>query len=333
MNLVGEHQSAARFHLWASKAILRRKDVVLRAARKTESGLPFLNGDILHTRYTLEGDEATEEWQNFQLDGFGSWLWALAHHLEMSGETSLLEEAAESVALVVRYLSASWKLPNSDCWEEHPDELHPHTLAALYGGLRAAERLAAQYGLASAQVETGLPERLRSYVLDHGVLARHLVKSFSAPEEPGAMGRKCVDQVDASLLGFSTPYGLLTPEDPIMRRTVERIERDLHCRGGGVHRYLGDSYYGGGEWVLLAAWLGWYYTEAGERDNARELRHWVEAQADAEGRLPEQVSAHLLAAQHYDPWVRRWGPVAKPLLWSHAMYLILRHALESPTSL
>jgi hypothetical protein len=27
-----------------------------------------------------------------------------------------------------------------------------------------------------------------------------------------------------------------------------------------------------------------------------------------------------------DPWVRRWGPVATPLLWSHAMQLIAEAA-------
>ncbi len=26
------------------------------------------------------------------------------------------------------------------------------------------------------------------------------------------------------------------------------------------------------------------------------------------------------------PWVERWGPVATPLLWSHAMYLIMEEA-------
>jgi hypothetical protein len=27
-----------------------------------------------------------------------------------------------------------------------------------------------------------------------------------------------------------------------------------------------------------------------------------------------------------EPWVRRWGSVATPLLWSHAMYLIAETA-------
>jgi GH15 family glucan-1,4-alpha-glucosidase len=190
--------------------------------------------------------------------------------------------------------------------------------------------MATRYGVARAQVETGLPERIRTYLLNNGVLDGHLVKRFQAPGEPAATRQAPVEQVDASLLGLSVPYRVLSPGDPIMRQTVERIEEDLHCRGGGVHRYTDDTYYGGGEWVLLAAWLGWYYTKAGERDNAGELQRWIEAQADADGCLPEQVSAHLLAPEHCGPWVERWGPVAKPLLWSHAMYLILHHALEYP---
>jgi hypothetical protein len=28
------------------------------------------------------------------------------------------------------------------------------------------------------------------------------------------------------------------------------------------------------------------------------------------------------------PWIERWGQVASPLLWSHAMYLIAEHELR-----
>jgi GH15 family glucan-1,4-alpha-glucosidase len=94
-----------------------------------------------------------------------------------------------------------------------------------------------------------------------------------------------------------------------------------------VHRYLADTYYGGGEWLLLSAWLGWYYAEQGQREKAVSLLRWIEAQADDEGNLPEQVSTHVLAPQCLATWKARWGPIASPLLWSHAMYLILRRAL------
>ncbi len=79
--------------------------------------------------------------------------------------------------------------------------------------------------------------------------------------------------------------------------------------------------------MLLAALLGWHYLASARRAEAVDQLQWVASQADAESRLPEQVSDHLLAPEHYQPWVDRWGPPAKPLLWSHAMYLTL--ALEA----
>jgi GH15 family glucan-1,4-alpha-glucosidase len=41
------------------------------------------------------------------------------------------------------------------------------------------------------------------------------------------------------------------------------------------------------------------------------------------GELPEQTSTHLLAPEHEQEWIGRWGPSACPLLWSHAMYVTL----------
>lgn len=78
MDLAGEKQSAARFHDWAVKVILRRENLIQRAISKVRSGQPLEAEDQLHTRYTLEGEDGTrEEWPNYQLDGLGTWLWAL----------------------------------------------------------------------------------------------------------------------------------------------------------------------------------------------------------------------------------------------------------------
>jgi GH15 family glucan-1,4-alpha-glucosidase len=134
--------------------------------------------------------------------------------------------------------------------------------------------------------------------------------------------------VDASLVGLCTPYQVFQPEDTIFKSTMAAIEQTIHRPEGGVYRYLGDTYYGGGEWVLLAAWMGWHYARAGKLDSARALREWVESQADGEGLLPEQVNEHTLAPQYYDPWLKKWGSVATPLLWSHAMYILLVNATQ-----
>ena len=87
--------------------------------------------------------------------------------------------------------------------------------------------------------------------------------------------------------------------------------------GGGVHRHLEDTYYGGGEWLLLTALLG-----LADPARAAECLAWIEAHERPEG-LPEQSQDHLLHPGSYEPWVEKWGPPPSPLLWSHAMYLTL----------
>jgi GH15 family glucan-1,4-alpha-glucosidase len=131
------------------------------------------------------------------------------------------------------------------------------------------------------------------------------------------------ERVDASLVALVTPLRLAAPE-----RVLPAVERELVSPGGGVHRHGEDSYYGGGEWLLLTALLGWAHAEAGDRDRARAALEWVAAHAAAGGELPEQAQDHLLAPDGYDTWVERWGPPPSPLLWSHAMFLDLALALD-----
>ncbi|MBA2460748.1 MAG: hypothetical protein H0V45_03105 [Actinobacteria bacterium] len=94
--------------------------------------------------------------------------------------------------------------------------------------------------------------------------------------------------------------------------------------GGGVHRHLDDGYYGGGEWLLLTAMLG-----LAEPDRAEDCVVWIAAHATPEGLLPEQAQDHLLAPEHYERWVAKWGPPPCPLLWSHAMFLTLDQAVRN----
>lgn len=134
------------------------------------------------------------------------------------------------------------------------------------------------------------------------------------------------DRVDASLLSIALPFNLVSMDDPVMRRTVEVIRQDLRGATGGIYRYLGDTYFGGGEWILLTAWLGWYDAIIGNRQQCESSRDWVVARANTSLELPEQTTDGVQEPTMIEPWVRRWGPVATPLLWSHAMYLLLSEA-------
>lgn len=120
------------------------------------------------------------------------------------------------------------------------------------------------------------------------------------------------DRMDASLLVL-----------PFLGFALPQPVGELVSPGGGVWRYPGDEYYGGGEWLLLTAMWGLCF-EA----HAAECLDWIAAHASADGSLPEQVQDHLQRPESYQPWVEKWGPPPSPLLWSHAMYLDLARVLQ-----
>jgi GH15 family glucan-1,4-alpha-glucosidase len=309
MDLVGRHDSAARFHAWATRTILAHRDAVRRGLDKARRGLPLAPGEYIHTRYHLDGVVETDgEWPNFQLDGLGTWLWSLSEHLRLTGH-ALSDEQQRAVELCVDYLIALWDRPCYDCWEERPESLHTYTLGALHRGLACFADIRSSAPHAAARIKETLQAR--------SVLNGHFIKDLDG-----------ADEVDGNLVALAMPHALVAPHDPLMRATISRIESDLRCGDGGVHRYAADAYYGGGEWVLLTAWLGWYYAEVGEVDRARQLQKWIGAQADEQGHMPEQVAAHLNRPAHLGEWRARWGESARPLLWSHAAYIILHDVIR-----
>ena len=139
MDRVGETESAEKFYRWVGRTIRRYSGKVDILEGQLRAGkIPDRSG-ILNTRFTVEGFEETEdnEWGNFQVDGYGSWLWGLAQHVKITGRFTLLEELSESIETTLRYIQLVWQLPNYDCWEEHPEYLHPYSLTTLYGGFAA----------------------------------------------------------------------------------------------------------------------------------------------------------------------------------------------------
>ena len=278
MSRAGHGASAEAFFRWCTAVLVARSAKIDSLIRRHRAGETIAEDEFLHARYTTDGQEVAATWWNFQLDGYGTWLWALAAHLR-------------------------------------PGELS--TLAPLYAGLLAATALDV------------LPDDLCQQALG---VARHIRETvLSAGRRDGRLAKWLGgDAVDASLIACGIPFGLVDPADPLMTGTIQAIESTL--AHGGVHRYLQDTYYGGGEWPLLAALLGWHYATVGRLDEAHAQLAWIVQHASGEGDLSEQVADHLLAPSALPNWVERWGPVASPLLWSHAMFLTLALELRVVTA-
>ena len=111
-----------------------------------------------------------------------------------------------------------------------------------------------------------------------------------------------------------------------MVHTIQAIENDI--KHGGIQRYLEDRYYGGGEWLILTAWYGLAQNELGNKEEAQRCLAWIASKADELGRLPEQVADHLREPSEYARWTLEHGEPAHPLLWSHAMFLVLSDRLR-----
>jgi isomaltose glucohydrolase len=308
MDLHRRRESALAFHRFVSSSVLAHRDLF-----KTSAACNLPIGDMPPARYMLDGrmeDGADGPWPNFQLDGYGTWLWVLRDH-ERRGD-KLGPDDRVAAEIVSGYLQRAATLPCYDCWEEFGDRRHTSTLASVIAGLRAAAELLGDDGASHAA--DSLIERL---------LERHVFDgSFIKFEGSSA--------VDGSLLWLALPFGVVDAHDALMVRTAARVSHELVGPTGGVRRYLGDRFYGGGEWILLTAWLAWYRTVTGRGKDAARLRAWIESSATPAGHLPEQRTEAAQYPEMVMPWVERWGPVATPLLWSHAMYLVLKANLDCP---
>lgn len=310
MDCVGEHASATAFHRWVAKTLMRYETQVTSLIGKVNQKVKLAESDYLPTRFTLDSDLGAEDWPNFQLDGYGAWLWGAVEHCKHHN-TSLWTEIRPAIVLTVKYLSALWQSPNYDCWEEFRDKIHIATLGALYGGINAVAHFDNEI------VPPDLVANIRHYILKNGVSDEgHFIKFIGNPN------------VDASLLWVAVPFDVVDVNNNHFQNTVEKIEQDIQSPTGGVYRYQKDTYFGGGEWLLLTCWLAWVYLELDRVADAQQLIKWVESQANPNGDMPEQVAHHLLDESYYQGWVDQWGESACPLLWSHAMYLIVVTAME-----
>ncbi|MBO3749306.1 hypothetical protein J5X84_24775 [Streptosporangiaceae bacterium NEAU-GS5] len=304
--------SATAFHAWCARVVTARARQVESLVARAGRGQAVPVAEMLPTRFTLDGGVGADEWWDHQLDGYGTWLWAAGQHVLRHG--THVEGLADGVRVAARYLAAFWDQPCYDWWEEHVDQRHVATLGAIHAGLRAARDLGV-LDRATSEAVTAAIEGIEALITAEGVAdAGHLRKWLGS------------DAVDGSLLACVTPFGLYPAGHRVAAVTVAEVERQLAV-DGGVHRYLADTFYGGGRWILLSGFLGWNHARAGRPEAALRYLEWMAAQATEQGELPEQVSGALLAPERYQEWVGRWGSVATPLLWSHGMYLILADEL------
>ncbi|MEX1078801.1 MAG: glycoside hydrolase family 15 protein [Homoserinimonas sp.] len=307
MSAAGAVDSASLFFDWCSGILISRREQVVRIARRAAEGDPVPDLEMLPTRFTFDGGDGADDWWDFQLDGYGTWLWAVAEHSARHGVD--LERWRDAIALTVDYLLSSWDRPCFDWWEENPTQVHVSTLGCIAAGLRAVADSGILDSAQSARAADSARDA-QQLILDRGQSNGHLVKWLGA------------STVDASLIAVLYPLEVIAPTSELGLSTIAAVDAQLNA-AGGVHRYLDDTFYGGGQWPLLSCLLGLAFSASGRTAQATEQLQWAASTVDEAGDMPEQVGLHLLDHTMTAEWVERWGPVASPLLWTHAMYVRL----------
>ena len=280
-------------------------------------------------------------WGN-QIDETGSVLWGMWQHYRQTGDEEFLQKIWPSLEQGVNYLcdkidpKTNLPTPSFDLWEERVGE-HAYSSAAVAAGFVGAAEIAARlnHNELSAQwkdtadrIKKGIGDNLWSE--EQGYFLRTVMKMVGHDEYCRCQnaGKKAgvsddgggtrsyyvwADEiVDASVLGLVYPYGILSPHDPRVLKTVQAIENRLTAPGvGGIKRYENDHYIGGNPWIITTLWLALYYITAGSRERAEFYLKWVEDHQTELGYLSEQISKESGRPN----WVI-------PLTWSHAMYIL-----------
>lgn len=308
LDRAGEYEASARYHAWVSDAIGGISGIIDDVINGMVAGVPLDSTIMPPARFALDGTSVIDDWPNFQIDGYGTWLWSLGQHLIESGQIELQKEWRSSVARAARYLATFALSPCYDVWEENGSAVHTSTLACVYGGLSTAARLLDDPGLLAAA--TVVKSRVRDAAFN-GVYVKSSENS----------------DVDASELWLLAPFHAVDAADQIFLETVSTIEERLTL-DGGIRRYSTDVYFGSGAWPVLTASLGWHAVATGDLERAKQCLAWVAARIGADGLLGEQYGGEDRDPTHYDEWVARWGHPAKNLTWSYAMYIVLFLAID-----
>lgn len=286
-----------------SLSILNMNDLVSNFYNKWATKAQLENG-LFEQRYYVNG-ELAPSW-GVQIDETASILLGIYEYGKCRPLEKLIVKASKAL---IDFLDEDFKSKACfDLWEERKGS-HLYTTASIYEALKASRVMLLKIGRGKnkeliANIEKVLPKILtsiRKNFVKNGIFVRSIDN----------------EQCDISLLGLVVPFNVLDINNPIMKNTVQEIEKRLKCSNGGYMRYEGDNYIGGNAWIISSLWLSMYYIKIGNKDKAKELFDWVTNHSDCMEFLPEQIERD----GHNTAWIVQ-------LAWSHAMYVIVADMLK-----
>lgn len=244
--------------------IIKRYETILDGTTYPEQG-----SELLHPRFTVEGETVPGYWSNKQHDAVGALLFGTGqlHAIDESYVTASMKELCQKL---VNYLERCryWEDTDNGMWEEDPPVLHASSLGACIRGIEMVSSFCKYDKQAHEKAKTTLEELLPR-------------ESELHPE-------------DMAQLSLVWPYGYKL--DDVVAAVEKRLLKDK-----GVIRFVGDLYESNDgnepQWVLGIPWLGIAHHELGNLDQAAEYLKQTEDLYTDHG-LPESYIAENEACVH-----------------------------------
>lgn len=216
-----------------------------------------------------------------QPDALSSLIFWIYNHYTITKDRAFLSKSWDSVrkimAQIEKQTSVKAGIVMPALWEEKL-EIGYHSIAGIYAAFDLGSKIAGALGDDHYErVWREAAEKVR----DSRKSCSH--ETFHASYRDRG--------VEASLLSLAIPFGMVEPWDEKMRKTVEKIEKELWSDG---LKKDGKSEKSSG----YTSWLAWYYKKTGNMKKHRHALSWVERNI-----ADENASGDYSA-------------------WSHAMHLI-----------
>lgn len=266
----------------------------------------------------------------YQIDETASVIYGVFKHYEKTKNVKFLKDNLKMLEKASKFLQQyvediiggkNEMHVSYDLWEMH-EGIHLYSISSIYA---AFDAMIKTYEVIEENSEEGSINRLKQEniakqkeilqkLIDE--IKEYVMKTFY-DENMNCFRRNNQDtKTDISILGATTPFGLISPKEKKMVNTVEKINLTLRTYTGGYKRFEEDHYRNGNPWLIATLWMALYYIEIKEYKKAKECMDFVVASSTKHGFLAEQVDNNTMESN----WVIGLG-------WSHAMFVIVLEKL------
>ena len=205
-----------------------------------------------------------------------------------------------------------------DLWEMN-EGVHLYSISAIYGAFNAMIKIYNELGDSFSNnrlKQDAIIQSKRKMKEEMEDIKAFILKNLYDDKKKVLLRNTKDKLTDISIMGAILPFEVFSPDDKIVKNTVEQINMTLRTYLGGYLRFQDDTYMSGkNPWIISTCWMGMYYAKIGNQREATKCLKFVVNSATELGLLAEQVNSDL-----NEKWVIGLG-------WSHAMFIELLNAL------